>query len=991
MMVSFTSFSQTLTKTYSEKIHPFFQQEIERVNRNHSPLTNGMITVTSNKQGEKIYSAIIKIDDENKILSSSMSINSVIPGYATARITLSEMDELSKKDYISYIYPGEIMYPTNNVAGGLTGANIVRTGYINSTTYDGSDVIVLVIDTGIDWSHEDFQNSGSPNTSRILYIWDQTLIKTGTEKTPEDRDGTNFSGLDYGVEYTQADINDEIDGTPASFVREKDISGHGTHVTGSAAGNGNSSSGNYSGMAPKADIVFVKAGNGSFPSSNLIDALNYAKKISETEGKPVVVNMSLGGHSNAHDGTRDLDIAVDNFTSSGNGRVAVVSAGNEGGSSIHITGSVASSASSNVTINIPSYTANSGTEDDYFYLDLWWNNSDNVDVTVTSPNGYTHSQTSNSQGTGSTADGAIYIFNYVDAGFTNGDRRNYFKIYDVTSSNPPAQGNWTFALTNSSSSTMTYHAWLFSSSMGASLTGGDTDYTVGSPGVATSAITVGAYVSRWKWHASDGGNYSYAGTDYSDDIASFSSIGPTRDGRIKPDITAPGEAIISCSSGDATFSAGDKIDSYYHKNQGTSMSSPVAAGCVALMLDYDASLTAAQVKSYMVGSTETDSYTGSSLPNYVWGYGKLNVFNAISNIYTSSTTNFNDLYFYDSWSSDGSASFGSGTKIAVKFTPSSSGDVTGALFHPSTTVDLTGPMYFEIWSDDGSGLPSAKLGTTVSYDNTKILKYSWNYVDLSGSGVSVTSGSDYHIVMYYSSGTGFYIRMDNGAIDGRSSYNTGSGWSAYSSGDFRIRAIVSTAQSTVPVELTSFTATTKNNSVMLNWETATEVNNYGFEIQRLVASSKISEFETIGFVEGHGNSNTQNNYSFIDNSAEGKNLNYRLKQINTDGSFEYSNIVEISLNKVYKYSMEQNNPNPFNPSTAINYTIPTDSKVKIEIFNSLGQKVTELLNKNQATGKHSVTWNAINFSSGTYFARLSATSLKNNQVFTEIKKLLLIK
>ncbi len=155
---------------------------------------------------------------------------------------------------------------------------------------------------------------------------------------------------------------------------------------------------------------------------------------------------------------------------------------------------------------------------------MWWNDADNVTASVTSPNSISHLQSTNSQGTGVTDDGYIYIYNFVDPSHTNGDRRNYFKIYDGVSSNPPAQGNWTFTVTNNSTSTITYHAWLFSSSMGASLTGGDTDYLVGSPGVATSAITVGSYVSRWKWHASNGGNYSYTGTDYSDDISTFSSI-----------------------------------------------------------------------------------------------------------------------------------------------------------------------------------------------------------------------------------------------------------------------------------------------------------------------------------------------------------------------------------------------------------------------------------------------------------------------------------
>jgi len=466
-------------------------------------------------------------------------------------------------------------------------------------------------------------------------------------------------------------------------------------------------------------------------------------------------------------------------------------------------------------------------------------------------------------------------------------------------------------------------------------------------------------------------------------------FGPTRDERQKPDVVAPGQAIISCTSGDASEDASSAIDSYYHMNQGTSMSSPICAGAVALMLDYNASLTAVQVKANIISSVVSDNYTGGSLPNNIWGYGKLNVFNTISNMYTSTTTNFNDLLFYDGWSGDGSTSVSSGTKIAVKFTPSNSGDVTGAFFHPSSTVNLTGPLYFEIWSDDGSGLPNTKLGLTVSLNFAEILKYSWNYVNLTNSGVHVSSGTNYHLVVYYNSGTGLFVRIDNGAIDGRSSQNTGSGWSPFACGDYRLRPKVSSSQSSLPVELVSFSGKAAKNSVNLNWSTATEVNNYGFEIETSIPLR--SQWTNIGFVEGHGNSNSMKSYSFADNSAEGGILKYRLKQIDTDGSSEYSDVVEIVFDKAYKYSLEQNHPNPFNPTTKLNYTIKNNSKVVIEVYNTLGQKVVELFSGTQNTGKHSVSWNATGLSSGTYFARFSATSLQNNERYTEVKKLLLIK
>ena len=193
-----------------------------------------------------------------------------------------------------------------------------------------------------------------------------------------------------------------------------------------------------------------------------------------------------------------------------------------------------------------------------------------------------------------------------------------------------------------------------------------------------------------------------------------------------------------------------------------------------------------------------------------------------------------------------------------------------------------------------------------------------------------------------------------------------------------------------PVEITSFTSNQKSNSIILNWTTATEINNYGFSIERK-STIENREWEDVAFIEGHGNSNSIKNYSFIDNSAEGGLVKYRLKQIDTDGSFEYSDEIELVFNKSYKYSLEQNHPNPFNPTTMINYSIKNNSKVVVDIYNTLGQKVVELFSGTLNKGKHSVSWNASGFSSGTYFARFTATSLSNNETYSEVKKLLLLK
>lgn len=208
----------------------------------------------------------------------------------------------------------------------------------------------------------------------------------------------------------------------------------------------------------------------------------------------------------------------------------------------------------------------------------------------------------------------------------------------------------------------------------------------------------------------------------------------------------------------------------------------------------------------------------------------------------------------------------------------------------------------------------------------------------------------------------------------------------------------------VPVELTSFTGISSGNGVLLNWETATEVNNYGFDIERasspLSTSSgddkssggKSSGWEKIGFIPGHGNSNSPKVYSFSDSKPPIGKLEYRLKQIDTDGKYEYSSVVVVEIQTTKELSLEQNFPNPFNPSTTIKYTIPSSSSlkgemsnVKITIFDILGRKVETIVNEQQQPGNYQVVFNASHLSSGTYIYRLSAGE------FIISKKLILLK
>jgi len=220
----------------------------------------------------------------------------------------------------------------------------------------------------------------------------------------------------------------------------------------------------------------------------------------------------------------------------------------------------------------------------------------------------------------------------------------------------------------------------------------------------------------------------------------------------------------------------------------------------------------------------------------------------------------------------------------------------------------------------------------------------------------------------------------------------------------------------LPVELTSFTAAsassaTGNVIVTLNWQTATEIDNYGFEIERVLSNSEanlrgldminddanLEGYTSVGFVAGHGNSNSTKEYSFTDDLSNILSLNlthslslilsYRLKQIDTDGNFSYSNEIQVEIDNIPgKFALEQNYPNPFNPATVISYQLSAFSKVTLKVYDILGNEVTTLVNEEKPAGKYEAIFNGDELSSGVYFYQLTVGSY-----FSSVKKLLLMK
>jgi len=543
-----------------------------------------------------------------------------LAGVVSAWVPKSGVHPLSEAAGVDRLEASETLYPTLDVSVPETRADIVHGG---SYGYKGSGVLVVIYDTGIDYTHDDFRNDDG--TSRVLYLWDQTR-----------NTGTPPAGFTYGSEWTKTDLDDELDGSPAGVVDQEDIGGHGSHVTGIAAGNGRASGG-YVGMAPEAGLLIVKGGDGSFGSADIMDGIAWAFDKASTLGMPAVVNLSLGGHYGPHDGTRAYEVAIDNAV--GTGKAVVTSAGNSADDKVHDQLVLAAGAKDSIQVQVTTTYADSiaGANNDYVGMNLWHDGSATLSVSLRSPSNLVYGPyTPFHNSTEGNSSGSVYVY-IPSAASSNGDKELYIYLSDELDRTVlPEPGIW-YLILESTSGSATADVWIYASSGAVSgqAAGSDGSYSVGSPGTSAKAITVGSYATKASW-TSQTGSWSDPSATV-DEISTFSSMGPTRDRRLKPEIAAPGEWIASALSV-ATSASGDltTTDGEHLLLQGTSMSSPHVAGAVALLFDARGYLTSDQVKDYLTASAAEDSYTGATgVMNYVWGYGKMDVKAAVDSVLSS--------------------------------------------------------------------------------------------------------------------------------------------------------------------------------------------------------------------------------------------------------------------------------------------------------------------------------------------------------------------
>lgn len=306
---------------------------------------------------------------------------------------------------------------------------------------------------------------------------------------------------------------------------------------------------------------------------------------------------------------------------------------------------------------------------------------------------------------------------------------------------------------------------------------------------------------------------------------------------------------------------------------------------------------------------------------------------------------------------------------------------------PTVSVDFTHPgtAWATKWSGGGGLLKSTDYGETWN------LQPGFTGINMWGVNVQPSDGNIV-IVNSYSTSPGSWRSVNGGAT-----------WTPINipSSGYQVVSVDSMIQFAaqgngfykldapwfVPVELTSFSAQLFNKDILLNWSTATELNNQGFEIEHSVDNEN---FTQIGFVPGFGTTTEMKTYSFTVSDASAGFNYFRLRQIDFDGTETIYNSVEIDGPVPNKFELNQNHPNPFNPSTTISFSLPVEANITIKLFNMLGQQVAKIAEDDFQAGNHNIEFNAVDLSSGAYIYTLEANGL-NGSAFTSTKKMILLK
>jgi subtilisin family serine protease len=592
------------------------------------------------KEGAYYVGAILETQDPTiaalSLKENKIKIRTQIGNIWTVYIPIAAFPKLLQLKGVKYIQMDNKIQPKLKEARADSRVDLVHRGVNLASSYTGKGVIVGVIDAGMDFTHPTFRNSQNLSALRIQRAWVQ-----------DKSDGTPPPGYDYGGEFIgqQQLLDQKSDELSAS---------HGTHVTGIAAGIGDGKTDEFKGYAPDADIIQVSI-NGA--GSNIIDAVNYIFSQAEKERKPAVVNISLGTHIGPHDGTSLLDRAFKEL--SGAGKILVGAAGNEGMFPMHLSHNFNSD-----TIYTIAHTDLGTLIAGQILLEMWGPKSGNfsADIMLLDRNGRVlqrlgkwYSANDNTQHDTTLRLGPLSSLRISK---TSVSARENFNNKANMQINMRALG-----ITNAfigvaiTAPRGVVHIWNDGMGNGAPLLdsipaqggvklpnfkkGNNESTTSEIGGTGEALITVGAYTTKNRYIDLEDREREINARGPIGEIAIFSSRGPTADGRVKPEITAPGNVVASAFSSfdnspitPPTYRVArtnfEGKNYFFGVYEGTSMASPCVAGVVALMLQANPSLNVEQAKQILMSAAAKDNFTGPlAQPNNTWGAGKLNAYESV--------------------------------------------------------------------------------------------------------------------------------------------------------------------------------------------------------------------------------------------------------------------------------------------------------------------------------------------------------------------------
>jgi len=613
---------------------------------------------------------LLKVDtdliDIESLKSYGVKVNSIINNIWTVKVPIDKLENFTNLKGVIFFEKSKKVRRLMDDAKTQTNVDDVHLGTGLSSSYKGDDVVVGIIDGGFDYTHPAFEDANGD--LRIKRVWEQ-LITSQSYPSP--------SGFNYGMELiNSADIlamqHDAVQDNSGNWVAN---GSHGSHVASIAAGSDNPVNGIYGGCAPNADLVFTSMAS----IDNIVDGISYIFDYAASVNKPAVINMSLGVAAGPHDGTSLLDQAYTSLVS-GTGKVLVGAAGNEGSDMQHFGHSFSGVDSIYASVSLD--PTNASPNDDQVTIEAW--GEPNTDfcfaVIIYDPSLSTNSAlpswicastdaTSSGQLTGS--DGGVANIEWsCEASSSLNSKPHIEYTIQVTTND--------YVVIGLGAQTNTVNMWITNPGYGMVkwtqwggaisqyLTPGDNNMSVGEiGGTGTHVISVGAYTSKDQWTDTQGSNHQIPQLSSIGDIAPFSSLGPTADGRTKPDITAPGNILAAAVSSfdPANQQGGGSYDRVvanvgsnnwpYGVKEGTSMATPMVTGIVALLFDINPNLSFSDIKNLIQSTAITDNYTGN-VPNNTWGAGKIDALGAASGTTPTSVNQYtsNDIFIYPNPSND---------------------------------------------------------------------------------------------------------------------------------------------------------------------------------------------------------------------------------------------------------------------------------------------------------------------------------------------------